>query len=876
MFSEDARVDAISKTQQGAKRFLQGLETSTTGQDTPITLIPQKIVDLDAFPWAAAGIERRLYSVLARNFVVPGYALTKVQQQLAAELFSLAYAGKTESLWGVCEVGDLPITVTRANGMTLLHLAVQRGDQTMFKEIVRIAKMQYRKKENELKIKRKPAPRRIDNLALMDEMDEEEEGSYDENEEEDEGSFNEEEEDGSNESNEDDDEEEGAEKQPAPRVPGSNEYQVPQYLMQAGLVDMRDTPIYQDVERGIRESEKKFNIPTQTIPGFYSWNVLQLAVARNDVTMVKCVAEELLVDSTYTLRQVACPNKSQFGGNGLAPDVFVLAILMDNPEMLQLLLDVCIVALPVSGILDVLNAPQLGEEEEAATSTVSATASNKKRSKNQAVYMGYKGILTQVHGAKKQRMELENRNGSAAKVSLLPPPKYHTLLRYCVMAGSSKCYKFLLDGKRGSPLFNVIAYGLQRHKQDFHSFRARMSKCRQRCPKAFSNAFEGSIDQQNKSIDGDVEVIIRYLLGGSDLHVNSLNQTVLHLAVASKTLEKLLNDGIVFSPQLLSRSYEQVLFEDRILFGKGDFSAKSEIAGKSPLSLACSSGLTKEAEILITRLGMDPNQPDAYCLNMRAFQVAINSRHFATAKIVAKYSIPETLLSANSSGITPLMMCAGTDQIDALLAAADMCLKSNSSSVTTNPIIQSVTMTDELGNSVIHTIAANTTYTKVLKLLVDWAVEQEGQNWLKEDWSTGRTPKDLVLDNSVALIGSNRSVQRSSKMDMLRVATSWQVSRVRAMFKNVKPAREKQLDAVGFVLGTDETIQKAKAMYLDYNAAWGGGQVNDYAFGYYNPPTVSNVLPFPKASLVSNPLNIGMDVMKTILSTDKVRLQIEY
>jgi len=828
LFSAQAQDDLLCPSQVAIKQFLTSTAVPCPENITvPIASVPY-FMEIAHVIWALPAMQRRLFALSGRGFHIANLSnvvLTRREQQFCCELFQAAFEGRTKDLWPLCEKGNVPIAACDADELNLLLMSVAQENTEMFQEVIRIAQMQYKPVEAAPKIKKKAAPRRIDNLALMAEMDEGDD--YDEDDDEENSDYDDEEEEedrpkskknvgsGDDDYDEEDDDDEGdvPKKKPAPKadVPGSNRKELEALFCDMGAVSLEGSPLYQELLGAIKTAEQKWEVTGVSVSPKAKVGLLSLAILMNSPKMVRFVLEQAARVSPRLGRKLV--NQPIRGGN----NAFELAIVLDRAEILQLLMELVPTALDFSYILMTLNSnAETPNNDDLFDLTPKPVVDAKsKKGKRMAVYSGYGGILTEVFGTKKNQLELEKANGSASQVTILPIGSRSTLMHFAARCGSPECYSWLSMGGPGTPVFSIISAALR--TKEFGDFRARLARARDRCPLAFTNGFGSA----NHTVENDAAVAIRYLLGGDDTLVDLSYSTPLHAAIASRSLKRLLDNGVTFSPKLLSMSYESISFERRVLDqsnfrdGQIDYATGKIFPGGSPLNIACNSGYSEEVELLITKLGMSANFRDAYFCGMTPFGVAVQSNQFDTAKVVAKYSSPQMLILPDKLGITPLMICAERSTVDSLLSAAEMCPE-----VKKSTIVETLKARDLQGRTSLHLVAAGS-LREVMRRLIEWSVEQEGKNWLREDFVSGRTAHDIAIDSSVAVA----TKRQPDKIDMVRVTTAAAsiVPRIRAQFEDVRPARERRLEEVGAVLSVDGETMRIGVMQNNFRAAWADG-----------------------------------------------------
>ena len=696
------------------------------------------------------------------------------------------------------------MAVRDQDGCTPLTMAVMSGNVECIREVLRVAARQYVKPKSN-KPKRAPARDRLDNFELMND------GSDDDYEDEDD-----------DDDEEDDDEEEKPAKTDKSGVPspGQSSAKPEELFLMTASVFLESSPIYQravafrnDVERLKGRSNimerRRFHTHIKATP-------LQLAIVLGDCKAFEALLEEAEKISPSLLRSILLHDLT-FVNHDIWSNTIGLIVKLDRVEMLQTVLSRFPVALAFESIASRLQVIdwtfELVAEEDALDEA-------KRKKKNQVANQKskYPGIQSVLFGLTRMREEMK-RDPRLAGMDRSPNPQ-QTLLHVAATAGAPNCYKRLLRGFRDELETSLLP------SKWFPSVKEMLTKARERTPKAF----------ESKS---DIEMIETFLLGRDETLGDDANRTPLHCAVLSGTLVEMIETHQVEFPQA-RKDYREVTLDDKIRFSSVRETALGELTpGGSPLSLACFLDDADAVRVLIDRLGFDPNLPDGYYYGMNPFHLALLQKSWKAAREVAKRIDPGRLLEVNEFGITPLMTAAKAGTVEGLMAA--MSVLDDKSSVP-----QSSAKRDGDGRTALH-FAANSRFAETMRTILDWTVEQNPANWFAEEFASGRTP----LDDAIAVvIAKEMSASQARKGDQTkrsaferrkqaqavskseleyqdRFENGRQVvqmlersaegkSRVRALFSQVRPVREKRMDAVA----TADSSDKVAKLKEDFAAVW--------------------------------------------------------
>lgn len=851
-------------------------------------------------PWAVAVMQRRLFELCARSFmslslgtraltysnspelnlctVQPGAALLPVAlQENIALMFTLCRRPGFADFARLRELAQqCPVASVDQEGSTLLTMAVLARNLPLVAELVSLMHKQVFKPK---KAKRTgPLSDRIDNFALMEEMDDMDSGEDIVNEEDEEDEDDEDEAGG-----EDDDDDEGG-GAPAPKTPVAVMKPHESTAKPEQFFGLTSRVVLEDLEwtkklDAVRAAETKrlgqagVAAAAQLTKIALSVTPLQLAIVLGDLPLVSALLAHAKKISPLLLRAICSHSVNSaeshhYGRHYRAvsgysfANAFELAVGLDRPDILQVLVREGGIGLDFSeGLEQTLNLCPEGsqpwsfylvkDEAEVAAKAVAAeaAAAATAKTKKRRAMKRYTGLVSSLYGATKKRNAMK-RDPILARIGLMPNPK-NTLLLSAARFGSVECYRALREPQ--GALFDALAHFLA--QDEAKCVRTLIDKARERTPNLFASMGFGAPGAN--TVEHDARLVLRNFLGGSETQADSNNLTPLHHMVLSETLEVFAqvlgspathNDYTVFSPRT------QVLFPKATQASLG-----SSACGASPLSLACQFGLLGEIELLL-RLGFDPNLPDAHAFGMNAFHLSLHYKQWRSAKLVAGKMLSGKLLEANEMGITPLMSAAQSGTVQALLAIVASC--PNATALELVP--GSVNEINADGFSSLH-FAANARYSETLRRLIDWSTQQQPGALAKEEFTSSRTPLEsslaVLLQNEPPASSSHRTKRPKPAQDeeeqdedpsvpaeehrrkreereyvdkhgadsfdtytLLRDQTKGQ-KRIRAQFKDVRPARERRMEAVsGSDSGTDLERQR-----LDFVHVWGHANTDEAA-----------------------------------------------
>ncbi|KAH9259482.1 hypothetical protein BASA81_002525 [Batrachochytrium salamandrivorans] len=843
-------------------------------------------------PWAVAVMQRRLFELCARSFVPlssanqlnhsfsfelnistinSGAALLPVAlQENIALMFTLCRKPGFSDFAKLRELALLsPVAAADQEGNTLLTMAILANNLPLVDELVLLMHKQVFKPK---KAKRTgPLSDRIDNFALMEEMEDMDSENDIVNEEEDDDEDDDEDEE--EEGNEDDEEGGGAPKPQTPVAvmkPHESMAKPEQFFGLMSRVVLEDLEWTKKLD-AVRATELKRlgHVGVASTPQLTKTALtvtpLQLAIVLGDVPLVSALLAHAKKISPMLLRAI-CNHEVNTGttmryGNYYSHrntasysfyNAFDLAVGLDRPDILQVLVREGGIGLDFSeGIERTLNLCAEGsqpwsfylvkDEAVVAAQAAAAEAAAAKRTKRRAM-KHYTGLVSSLYGATKKRNAMK-RDPILARIDLMPNPQ-STLLILAARFGSVECYQALREPQ--GTVFDAIVHFLA--QDEAKCVRKLIDKARERTPNLFAKMGFGTPGAS--TVENDALLVMRNLVGGNETLADRNNLTPLHHMVTSETLEAFI--PVLRSPAT-QNDYTVFSLRTQVLFPKEtQATLGSSARGASPLSLACEFGLLKEIELLL-QLGFNPNLPDVHTYGMNAFHLSLHHRQWRSAKLVASKMLSSKLLEANEMGITPLMSAAQSGTVQALLAIVASCPSATAMEL----VPGSVNEINADGFSSLH-FAANVRYSETLRRLIDWSTQQQPGMLVREEFASSRTPLEsslaVLLQNEPATFSSHRikrfkttpvkeeeqdedpsipaEVHRLNReereyvdkegMDafatftLLRDQTKGQ-KRIRAQFKDVRPARERRMEAVsGFDSGTD-----LERLRLDFLHVWG-------------------------------------------------------
>ena len=818
---------------------------------------PQNISKAECLePWAIAGLQRALFKACARSYIPMGVAggvaparygapeeyprtnpgqvlgYSKAVQEQCSLVFARCRRGDVNGLEDFCTSGNVPMATCDSDGFTPLIMGILSGNVEVIHEVLRICEKQH------LKISKKKgkAPARIDNFELMAEMEDDED---DEDDKEDDEADDDDDDDEDEEEEEDDDEDAGEKKQKKMQTemtkPGGSTMTSADLFCLTVAVHVESSPIMRQAEELREALVKKHGLEyVQSFSLATSTHVLvtpiQLAVLLGDIPTVGALLDEARKISTSLLRCVLT-HSLPAAEKGSA---WELAILLDRREMLQMMISSSAIGLPFERLAQDLNQTfKFRDLTTTTTTTVVSTEEGGKKKKKGGRAGMYTGLQSSLFGATKDRNEMK-RDPRLARIDHLPNPSI-TFLHVAANSGALKCFQLFSSSPGYMELFQSLCKSLA--QEEFQSVRELLNSARDRTPKAFAKQFGGVA-----TLESDAEIILYYLLGGKDDTVSDgFNRMPIHHAVSGKMLTKFREGGVQFSRKCLEKSYTTVSRQDAIRFAALRETALGESTpGGSPLSVACVRNDVESIEELL-KLGFNPNLPDAYFWGMNAFHLSLFKKQWKAARAVAAKMDPGRLLEKNSFGITPLMTAAKDGTVEGLLAAISCCPQAKQGQV-----VQIASDRDEEGHLALH-FAANARFPEALKKIMDWTVEQSPTSWKCEEFSSGRTPFDssiaVTITNEWSTAQSRNLAKEQLQIQSKRSAAGLEKeedkfsesttdgrqvvellkrgatqARTRAVFQQVRPAREKRMEAV---VGSVDAGDELKKEQEDMKVVWG-------------------------------------------------------
>lgn len=793
--------------------------------------------------WAKVAMERLLLKKVARGFTLrgkSGYFLPLRAQMYCVELFQCAYEGRVAELKDICDRGDIPILVCDANRMTLLHLAVLKGDDKLFREVTRIAKLQYVPEDKGLKQKKKKRSHRIDNMALMNAQFQEDYEEVDDAEgEEDEelGDDNL----ACDEANDEDKKKSmGGEKSKQVSMKGQCHLKCDDILKDIGVMEIStNCVLYQRLLSQIEEGRKRLGDDVRWskdgMSPLVEATALQFAILLNQPSMVECIIDEAYKCDAELPRDllISCTLSSRMRSEGsFSWKPLAMCLNLNNLELFRLILNKVPDGLDYEEMLRCLG---VAVDAYSDVFPPNVSSSNKhakhgRSTQSSSIWNGYSGIMTELYGAKLREAQTEKKAGSARFAEFVPLPS-ETFLMNCAKTGAVNSYQFLKNGKKGSKLYELVESLIKNPK--LSKFRELLARARDRCPRAFHHLFHVSpmrhnITNKDDRDEMDTITVMYYFFGGSDaIHDSKENWSPLHYMIASRRLNQFLSTSDnpneeIFSKELLSRSYEDVLIEDKVRF--------HPLKGQSPLSLACSRGFTKECEILITTLNFNPNSKDSYCDDQTPFLVCVSESNYETARKIADFcAVASMIATTKEHGLTALMISNSIPLLIKKLEDAN----SSSTKEALELLRRNVNQVDLDGETLLHQLVGSlNTDIETLELVVKYMLELDyGKLIPIEEYLYGRAPLDVALNTSLgSALGvptRNMAAGRSRLLSLMRQLfghdeSSATAPRIRAKFENVLRARNRALDASGSQdkkYASDEEA-KVESMRKNYIAAW--------------------------------------------------------
>lgn len=530
---------------------------------------------------------------------------------------------------------------------------------------------------------------------------------------------------------------------------------------------------------------------------------IQLAIVLDNPKMLETLLDLAGQFSSKLVAAVVMhPVPTWTHASGITATVFQLALSMDRLECLRVLITKAGFGENYRSVAELFGMPgwnwkfDTGSSEQKGSKKGEGNPPDGQKTR-------YDGLESSMYGAKKVETESQ-RNPIIFRLKRLPHPA-STLLHQAAICGSSRCYQYLTNHD-GQLLEDITTY---LRLPGASCIRELLASIRTRAPKAFALKFGSEI-----SLKADAAIAMYYRFGGDESNADSFNCTPLHYAIMKNKLADLLTSGLVKIPRVLIKEHNvgQVSVEEKIRFPSiEETSIGSFYMGGSLLILASYLGHKDECELLMDA-GYDPVSVDEHYFGFTPLEAAIDAKEWNTALTIAKRLKPEDLLKPSAHGITPLMVIARRAPVDKLIQLLDIVVPGDNKGQEMLSNVDVLTAKSEEGVSALH-LASHSRNCEAVKVILDWLSKVTPTfSWLQEDCSTGRTPLDcgiaavLAKRHATVRLHSDFSVKKplklidsfheASELVPLLTSTASQSTekRIRASFQQVQPVRKRLLE----------------------------------------------------------------------------------